>query len=270
VPDDSVITASSAPRSIEDILARGYSVKIGEYLHEGWVAFAGNPVGFVGFALACTLLAQALPLLAPMSGQLLSITIQVLMLAGIAIVTWAHLRNRRTTFGDFFLEWHTMAQVVLCTVVGLLFIVVGLFLLVIPGIYLAVAYSFSYMLVVDRRLGVWQALEGSRRVVGKNWWGVFSLTVMMLVLFGGGGVIGAGVLGLPIGYGLSGFFPTVSLDDLFLGLPPTGITLNLGLLIGLVSGMMVGGGLGVALAGCMLGAAYADIFGLASERSEAA
>ncbi len=270
MPDGSVITESSAPRSIEDLLSRGYSVKIGEYLREGWVAFAGNPVGFVGFALACTLLAQALPLLAPMSGQLLSVAIQVLMLAGIAIVTWAHLRNRRTSFGDFFLDWHTMAQVVLCTVVGLLFIVVGLFLLVIPGIYLAVAYTFSYMLVVDRRLGVWQALEGSRRVVGKNWWGVFGLVLATLVVIFGGVLAGAGVFGLPMGLALAEFYPTISSADLPFDLPETGQGLNQGMLIGLFSGMMVGGGLGVALAGCMLGAAYANIFGLASERPGAA
>ncbi|OLB24717.1 MAG: hypothetical protein AUH95_02275 [Nitrospirae bacterium 13_2_20CM_2_63_8] len=136
--------------------------------------------------------------------------------------------------------------------------------MVLPGIYLLVAYTFSYLLIVDRRMGVWQALEGSRRVVNKHWWGGFGLTLVMLLLVGIGGMIGAVILGGPIGYGLSGWFPEVSLDQLPLALPATGVTINLGMVIGLVSGMMVGGAVGVAVSGSMLGAAYADIFGLAA------
>jgi len=213
--------------------------------------------------------AQAVPLFFPLVGQLVSLAIQVVMLAGLALVTWKHLQSRRTAFEDFFPDWHTTTRLILCTIVGLLLIVVGFFLLIVPGIYLLVGYTFAYMLIVERHLGVWQALEGSRRVVGKHWWGIFVLTLVMVGLVGGGLVIGGAALGLPIGYALSGLFPTVSLDELPLGFPQTGLTLNLGVLIGLLSGMMVGGGLGVAVGGCMLGAAYADIFGLSSNHSRA-
>ena len=248
-------------------MTAGYTVRPFDYLREGWEAFTNYPVGFLGFVFLLTLAAQAVPLLVPIAGQLASLAIQIIMLAGIAMVTWRQLRSRRSAFGDFFPDWPMTAQLVLCTVVGLLLIVVGLFLLVIPGIYLMVAYTFSYLLLVDRRLGVWQALEGSRRVVGKNWWGIFGLTVVLLLVVGGGALIGGVVLGLPAGYALSGFFPTVSLDDLPIGFPQTGVTLNLGVLVGLVSGTMVGLGVGVAVGGCMMGAAYADIFGLASDRT---
>jgi len=258
--DDS--TASGA-RSVEDILARGYTVKTFEYLRQGWDAFTDNPVGFLGFTLALTFASQAVPLLAPVVGQLLSMAIQVVMFAGLAIVTWKQAQGGDTVFADFFPEWRTTAQLVWCTIVGLLLIVIGLAFLVLPGIYLLVAYTFSYLLIVDRRIGVWQALEGSRRVVNKHWWGVLGLTLVMLLLIGIGGMIGAGVLGVPIGYGLAGWFPEVSLDQLPLALPATGVTINLGMVIGVVSGMMVGGAVGVAVSGGMLGAAYADIFGLA-------
>ena len=258
--DDS--TASGA-RSVEDILAGGYTVKTFEYLRQGWDAFTDNPVGFLGFTLALTFASQAVPLLAPVVGQLLSMAIQVVMFAGLAIVTWKQAQGGGTVFADFFPDWRTTAQLVWCTIVGLLLIVIGLAFLVLPGIYLLVAYTFSYLLIVDRRIGVWQALEGSRRVVNKHWWGVLGLTLVMLLMIGIGGMIGAGVLGVPIGYGLAGWFPEVRLDQLPLALPATGVTINLGMVIGVVSGMMVGGAVGVAVSGGMLGAAYADIFGLA-------
>jgi len=259
--DDS--TASGA-RSVEDIRVRDYTVKTFEYLRHGWGAFTDNPVGFLGFTLALTFASQAVPLLAPIFGQLLSMAIQVVMFAGLAIVTWKQAKGGGTIFADFFPAWKTTAQLVWCTVVGLLLIVIGFVLFVLPGIYLVVGYTFSYLLIVDRQMGVWQALEGSRRVVNKHWWGVFGLMLMMLLLVGIGGMIGTGVLGVPIGYVLSGWFPEVSLDHLPFALPATGMTINLGMVVGLVSGMMVGGAVGVAVSGSMLGAAYADIFGLAA------
>ncbi len=230
--DDS--TASGA-RSIDDILARGYTVNTVEYLRQGWDAFADNPVGFLGFTLTLTFASQAVPLLAPVVGQVLSIVFQVVMFAGLAIATWKHPGGGNAAFGDFFPDWTTTVQLVWCTIIGLFLIVIG-----------------------------WQALEGSRRVVNKHWWGVFELTLVKLLLIGIGGIIGAGVLGVPIGYGLSGVFPEVNLDELPFAVPDMGLTVNLGMVIGVVSGIMVGGAVGVAVSGSMLGAAYADIFGLAA------
>src|SRR5438067_7631087 len=99
---------------------------------------------------------------------------------------------------------------------------------------------------------------------------MFWLTGMMLLLIAGGRLFGAALLGFPLGYILTGYFPEVSLDDLPLVLPETGTQVNLGMMVGLLSGMMIGGGLGIALSGCMFGAAYADIFGLSSSPPQTA
>ena len=122
------------------------------------------------------------------------------MMAGIAMATWGQLRNRTSTFADFFPNWETVGRLVVSTVLALLLIAAGLLLFVLPGIYLIVAYSFSYMLIADRHLGAWQALEASRRVVTRNWWGIFWLTGVMLLLIMGGGIFGAALLGFPLGY----------------------------------------------------------------------
>src|SRR5947199_9309668 len=105
--DDS--TASGA-RSVEDILAGGYTVKTFEYLRQGWDAFTDNPVGFLGFTLALTFASQAVALLAPVVGQVLSIVLQVVMLAGLAIVTWQHPRGGNAAFGDSFPGWTIHCQ----------------------------------------------------------------------------------------------------------------------------------------------------------------
>jgi hypothetical protein len=262
------------PRTVDELLAQGYEVKTGDYLKQGWEQFKRYPIGFVGFALLLTLASQALPLFAQTFGQFLSVVVGVIMMAGIALVVWKQLQRRPAAFADFFPDWQTIGRLILCTALGLLLILVGLFLFVIPGIYLMVGYTFSYLLITDRGLPVWQALEASRRVVGKNWWGVLGLTAMTALLILGGMLVGGLFLGVPLGTLLAQYYPSVSIADFFSDPPGLIIEMNMvvnqGMILALVSGMMLGMGLGVALGGCMLGVAYADIFGLAAWRSKSA
>lgn len=62
----------------------------------------------------------------------------------------------------------------------------GLFLLILPGIYLVVGYAFVLPLIVDKQLPVWQAMELSRTTVHRHWWAVFGLLLAqaLLILIG--------------------------------------------------------------------------------------
>jgi hypothetical protein len=255
--------------SAEELINRKFQVKPFLYLEAGWRTFQRYPIGFLSFALLFTVLSQSLPLLTPLLGQFLSLVVQIIMLAGIAMVVWKLQRHDRALFMDFFPDWGTTGRLLLCTVLGLLLIGLGFVLFVLPGIYLLVGYSFSYMLIADRGLGVWEALETSRRVVNKNWWGVFGLTIMMLLLIAAGMLMGGIVFGLPLGAFLAGYSTSINLADL--PFMPSGSTgqVNRGMLLGVLSGMMMGAGCGTALVGCMLGVAYADIFGSTTGQADA-
>jgi uncharacterized membrane protein len=63
-----------------------------------------------------------------------------------------------------------------------LLIVGGFFLLVLPGIYLAVAYSFAPYLIVEKNMGVWEALETSRKAITTYWWRYFGLLLIAVLL----------------------------------------------------------------------------------------
>jgi hypothetical protein len=252
----------SAPKSVEDLVAHGYEVNLRDYLRQGWENFKRYPTGFLGFAMLFTVASQGPLAFARIFGQLISVFVQVMMMAGLAMVVWKQMQRDPIRFSDFFPDWNTVGRLLVCTIVGLLLIAVGLFVFVVPGIYLLVAYTFSYMLIVDRGYSAWQALEASRRVVNRNWWKVAGLTVLMLILMVGGMMVFCLGLGLPLGAALSRYYPEVSLSDLPFGPSDSSIIVNMGMMVGVVSGAMLGLGLGTALAGCMFGVAYADIFGL--------
>ena len=59
---------------------------------------------------------------------------------------------------------------------------IGFFLLIIPGVYLSVAYLFALPLVVEKGLSPWPALETSRRAVSTHWFRIFGLFFVLGVL----------------------------------------------------------------------------------------
>ena len=73
-------------------------------------------------------------------------------------------------------------------------VVIGLMLLVIPGIYLAFSYTFALVLVADKDLGIWEAMETSRKAISKRW---FSFAGLLLLL----GVVNLIAI-IPLGVGL--------------------------------------------------------------------
>jgi len=55
----------------------------------------------------------------------------------------------------------------------------GYMILIIPGIYAAVAYSLTLPLLIDKHLTPWQAMECSRKAVTHHWFKVFSIFLIM-------------------------------------------------------------------------------------------
>ena len=82
--------------------------------------------------------------------------------------------------------WEPYAYAIPIIVMYILMVVLiaaGFLLLVLPGIYLSVAYSFAPYLIVERNMGVWEALETSRKAITAYWWRYFGLMLVLVLLF---------------------------------------------------------------------------------------
>ena len=97
---------------------------------------------------------------------------------------------------------HALPLIVMFVLMAVL-VVVGFFLLVLPGIYLSIAYSFAPYLIVEKNMGVWEALETSRKAITQYWWRYFGLMIVALVLI----IIGA----IPLLIGLIWVLPIVAI-----------------------------------------------------------
>lgn len=61
-------------------------------------------------------------------------------------------------------------------------IILGFCLFILPGFYLMVAYTFAPLLVVEKNLNTWQALEASRKAISKVWFSFFGLGLLLILL----------------------------------------------------------------------------------------
>ena len=114
------------------------------------------------------------------------------------------LRGHPTQISDAF-HGFTVAflPLLLLGIVSSVFITFGLICFLLPGIYLAVAYSFAQLLIVDKQLPFGQAMSISRRVISAQWWRMFGL-LLLAGLVAALGLIGfvVGILvTLPIAFG---------------------------------------------------------------------
>jgi hypothetical protein len=103
------------------------------------------------------------------------------------------IRGQPTTIGDAFAGF-TKAFVTLLVIdfLIMIFVTVGFFCLILPGIYLVIAYTFSYLLAVDKGLGIWESMETSRKVITRQWFRMFGL-ILLAIPFMLLGVIALGI-----------------------------------------------------------------------------
>ncbi len=89
----------------------------------------------------------------------------------------------------------------------------GFLCLVLPGIYLIVAWWFTLTLVIDKQFDFWSAMELSRKVVTRHWWKLFGLFLVVLLLY----VLGVMFLlvGLLITAPLAMIAATYAYEDIF-------------------------------------------------------
>jgi len=85
-------------------------------------------------------------------------------------------------YADFFGGfgyWFLMLSIWL---IAQILIVIGLFALVIPGIYLAVSYLFAALFGIFGGFDFWTSLEYSRKMVTKNWWKFFQFFLILVTM----------------------------------------------------------------------------------------
>jgi hypothetical protein len=131
--------------------------------------------------------------------QLISAAVTYPLMAGIFMLGVHRAAQRQISIN---MAFSYFGYVIPLSIVGVLVTVlsyIGFMLLVLPGIYLAIAYMLVIPLVLDKQLSPWQAMEASRKAITHHWFKAFFLFLLT-------GVIMLVSL-IPLGLGLIWTYP---------------------------------------------------------------
>jgi uncharacterized membrane protein len=128
-------------------------------------------------------------------GTIISLIVTGPLYAGWYIVAFKQIRNRLPEFADFFQGFKNFLPFFLLNLISGILIGLGFVLLILPGIYLAVAYMFALPFAVAQRMDFWTAMEASRKLITKNWFSFFGFAlVLFLMNVAGALLLGVGLL----------------------------------------------------------------------------
>jgi uncharacterized protein DUF4339 len=255
--------AGPVPLSPAEILARPAALEIGRCLTQSWNLLTANfgllfaasfLVWFLG--LICWMFSLVIPVL----GGLVYALLKGVLYGGMCLVFLRRIRAQPASVGDVFGGFSRgFAQLLLAGFLTGLLSQIGLVCcLILPGIYLLIAWTFSVPLVADRSLEFWSAMELSRKVVTRVWFEVLGLIIVAFL------PLIAATLLMQIKL-FSMIFP-VMMDAMSSGQPDIGRMFGAGMKVAAASIPLVGLVKVVALLNLPFGAgalmyAYEDLFG---------
>ncbi|MEM7369343.1 MAG: hypothetical protein AAF587_12140 [Bacteroidota bacterium] len=179
---------------IDNLVEHGYEFSLGDYLNRGWELVRQEIGSYVGFT-AIVFFGALIISLIPFVGSLALMIVGPPLYAGYFIYTRKVATGEERTFNDFFSGFDMTLQLVLLGIVGGILIGFGFLLLIIPGIYLAVAYTLGNQLIIFEKMEFWPALEASRKIVTKNWGNFFLMSIVLgLIALAGTLVLFVGLL----------------------------------------------------------------------------
>lgn len=200
--------------SVEKAISGDYEFSIGGVIKEGWQKTKGAKwpmiLAFFWYFLVAIALVVLMQLaMVTMISQIpdpnlilaVSIVEQVVLnliilpiATGLFILGIKRSVNAPLESTSVFDYFNKTGSILLTVILVYIMVIIGFVLLILPGIYLSLAYFMALPLVVEKGLSPWQAMEVSRKAITKRWFSFFFLGLLMFIILG--------VSMIPLGIGL--------------------------------------------------------------------
>ncbi len=240
-------------QKLQNNLANGYEVKIGDYISRGYEIFKENMGAYIGYTVLYFLITMVVNFI-PFLNIISSLVISPCLVFGFHLVSKQISQDSTIPpFNTFFNGFNsagklivialiTMVVFLICMLPFLISVGVSIFALrdsssaeiisaVLAGplpilgigllvmAYFGVSWTFSSLVAVFHNKESWAAMEISRKMVGKNWFMIFVFLFVVGVIVGVGFlVLGVGIIfTLPLG--MCSLY--AAFEDIF-GLPDDG------------------------------------------------
>ena len=215
------VSSSEGDKLAAEIIARDYQLDIVDCFSRSWNLLKENFWLLVGASAIIFLISVGLDAFGGL-GRLVSLVFGFSLWVGLDLVFLKRLRREPADIGTVFSGFSiALVPLILGCLVAHVLTAIGFLLCILPGIYLLVAWwMFTPLLILDKGLDFWPALECSRKVVTKHWWTCFALFLLtFFVWIAGFLACGIGMfVTLPIAVGAGVY----AYEDIFGARPPAG------------------------------------------------
>jgi uncharacterized membrane protein len=180
-------------------------IEIGKAFSFGWEGIKKDFWYFIGLSLVATILGGIWN-----KGNhlgIISLLVSSWLAAGSIKIALSYFDGKKLPFNNLFTQTKYFWRMVGASLLLGLIIVVGLIFLIIPGIYLALRFFFTRTLIVDKDMGIIEAMKESTKMTeGIKW----QLLVFCLAM------IGAMILGgIALGIGIFVAIPIIWLAEIY-------------------------------------------------------
>jgi hypothetical protein len=197
---DEVPKTSALSPSLQDAIEGRYDFTVGGVMDEAWQLVKGMKASFWGAAIVIGLIYLVFEVICGLilvmfiseePGALVKQTFRGVVGAlmtpftmGLQMMCVRRALGMPISFSTAFSFFPRAGVALAGAFLVLLLTMLGMVMLVIPGIYLTIAYSLTAQLICDRELSAWDAMETSRSAITRKWWRVLGLFLLVGVLTG--------------------------------------------------------------------------------------
>lgn len=125
------------------------------------------------------------------------------LMVGVMIMGIKHLTQNEVSVGEIFRHYGKTMAVILAYILQSILIMIfpiiiiaaafmlslpeeiigiAVFISVIPAFYLSIAYVYAIPLIIEKRMGVWEALETSRKSITRVWFRMFGFMLLAMLI----------------------------------------------------------------------------------------
>jgi hypothetical protein len=182
--------------SFEDAVAGRYDFRIGEVMREAWGLVSGfkgpfwaAAILFYGLLFCATfalrsVFGNGLNFVARILVQAVITALMTPLLVGLVAMAVRGAAGQPVSFSMAFSCLRRAPVFIVAGFLTTALTYVGLVFLVIPGVYLSIAYGMTFPLLAFSQLGPWEAMEASRNAITHHWWRVGFLYLTVVILTG--------------------------------------------------------------------------------------
>lgn len=112
---------------------------------------------------------------------LVAIILELLVNLGLNKIALMFHDGTKPTWKELFLQYPLLLKYLGASVLYGLMVMVGLVLLVVPGVYIAIKYAFFGFVMVDKKTGVMDSLKVSAKLTNGVKWELFGFGIVMCI-----------------------------------------------------------------------------------------